>query len=120
MYYFQNIDTGTIIRCEERVWLELLAAALEAGWEPEGTVYDFVTAVDETIDEAFDEMTQLYLLLTVYHRRNGWDGNYRERENQVVNGEDACSFADALRAVEVDPALLGFFNAGGFRILSGI
>ena len=115
-YILVNIDSGEPFFCEGEGWPSMLASARERGWEPEGTRYDFFRGLEDHFDEGDDEMGRLFTLIQVNDRLLGWDGNYLDKENQVVTEDDAWNLRSALRLTPVKDDILRFLGKGSFRI----
>ena len=120
VYNLLNIEKGILFKCDSLLWEKAMEFAENSGWEPEGTFFDFEFEVDNHVDGQHDEMYNLFMLILQYQRRNEWDGNYTEMENQVVTGTDAYYFSLALGDTPDFSLLVEFLRKGSFRICSDL
>lgn len=118
-YTFLNITTMQTFACDDEEWRAYLERARAAGWEEEGTAFDFECEVDDAYDPMVDYLYNLLLIFYVSRDMLEWDGNYIDKKNQVVSDSDAYCLMQALEAgwSSPDRGFLDFLNSGPFRIL---
>ncbi len=116
MYTLINSVTGERCECDERSWEEALRLAKENGWEPEGTRIDFDNEIERQWDDRSDYGWNLLMMLGIHMMRLRWDGNYVDREHQVVPEPDSYGLYRALEGSGVGGELLSFIRKGPFYI----
>ncbi len=118
-YTFLNLTTMQTFTCEDEEWLGYLEEARAAGWDEEGTAFDFESEVDNAYDPMVDYLYNLLMIFYVSREMRDWDGNYIDRKNQVVSESDACRLMQALEEgwSSPDRGFLDFLHSGPFRIL---
>jgi len=118
-YRFINIRTGETYSCPNEFWLDILKAASENGWKPKGTRLSLEREIDDTFDDSFGRMYNLFLVISAHARCLEWDGNYTEKEYQVVGQEDIANLLEELIYMGTDPLFLDFLEKGPFEIGPG-
>lgn len=118
-YTFQNINTNQTCCCGDEDWVRYLDDARAAGWEAEGTIFDFAREVDDSYDDMNDYLFNLWMIIHVSREMFEWDGNYTEKKNQLISESDAYYLMLALEKGPVPPGreFLDFLNSGPIRIL---
>ena len=117
-YRLINISSGKHITLSDTEWPEILEKMRSAGWQPEGTQYDIRLELDLHSEED-DIEHNLFVYVTINHRFIEWDGNYMEKENQIITDDDAAYMKKALEGSPESGHIAEFFELGAFRILSG-
>lgn len=117
-YVLENETQRHILTCEKKLWHRAIAAARAAGWEPEGTRYDYTFEVDRVFDPMVDYLYNLWMIFHVNREFHEWDGGYGEKNNQIVSESDAYYFMKALEKAGGDEyqSLIEFLQGGSFRI----
>ena len=119
-YLLTCIETNEVIVVDDHVWREALRVAEENGWEPAGTMYDIATVLDDWCNEEWENTTSPInsILIIIQHvsLNNDWDGNYTDRENQIISEADANYLAYYIDGNGFDDALIEFLNSGSIRI----
>ncbi len=115
-YVFASLDGRKRAECGEKEWKAALDSARARDWDPEGTRIDFQFQVDEVWDERFDYTWNLKRMLEVHMMATGWDGNYIEKENQIISESDAYALFCSLDETLVSRALLELLAGGAVRI----
>lgn len=116
VYVFTSLDGTKHAECGEEEWRNALDSARERDWEPEGTRIDFQFQVEEVWDDRFDYTWNLKRMLEVHMMAMGWDGNYTEKENQIISESDAYALYCSLDETLVSRALLELLGGGAVRI----
>ncbi|MBP7738906.1 MAG: hypothetical protein KA369_23250 [Spirochaetes bacterium] len=118
-YTFLNLTTLRTFSCDDEEWLACLERARAAGWEEEGTAFDFECEVDDAYDPMVDYLYNLLLIFYVSRDMLEWNGNYIDKKNQVVSESDAYYLMQALEKdwPSPDRSFLDFLNSGPVRIL---
>jgi hypothetical protein len=118
MYLFINLRNNTGFFCDESVWLNAVDIGKNNGWMPEGSVFDFNYVLDDNCDETDEMLQKLFILITVNNRYTEWNGDFIEKENQIVTEKDSTALYNALIASgeNVNGRLLSFLSMGSFRI----
>jgi len=118
-YTFLNLATMQTFTCDDKEWLVHLERARAAGWDEEGTAFDFAWEVDNAYDPMVDYLYNLLLIFYVSREMQEWDGNYIDKKNQVVSESDAYCLMQALEEgwSSPDRGFLDFLSSGPFRIL---
>ena len=118
-YIFINIEANEIFTCKEELWLEFLKTARDNGWEPSGTKYDRALALDNAYDDDDEESFRLFMFITINDEFLKWDGNYTDKADQIVTGNDADNmYGSLVYETQIDSELFDFIGKGSFRILS--
>lgn len=115
-YVFASLDGTRRVECGENEWRKALETARARDWDPEGTRIDFQFQVNEVWDDGFDYTWNLKRMLEVHMMATGWDGNYTEKENQIISESDAYALYCSLDETLVSPALLELLGGGAVRI----
>ncbi len=114
-YVMTSLITGEKYRCSEDSWKYALQTAIEREWEPEGTHLDLYQLIDR-LEDQYSNFTPLFLVLTAHMECIQWNGNYTDREGQIVSESDAYSMYLALEGSGCDSDLTAFLMKGSFRI----
>lgn len=115
-YRLRNIDTGESYCCSDEFWIDALKSAAENGWQPKKTMLSLDKEIDDAFDENYGTMYNLYVVLSSHARCIEWDGNYKEKEYQIVSRIDACNMMEELIYCGADPGFLDFLSKGAFEI----
>jgi hypothetical protein len=115
-YTLKNTVNGETYRCEDSFWLDIIKKAIESGWLPQGTKLSLENEIESTCDEMYGKMYNLYLVLAAHARCLEWDGNYTDKENQIVSTEDASNMLEELIYLGINPDFLDFIAKGSFEI----
>lgn len=115
-YRLKNTVTGEIYYCTDCFWENIIKTARENGWVPKGTRLSLENEIEDSFDEIYGKMYNMFLVLAAHARCLEWDGNYTDRQNQIVSGEDASSMIEDLVNMDVDPGFLDFISKGAFEI----
>ncbi len=114
-YTVRNIDDSFVFTFSDREWIHVLDNALERGWKPMGTSLDFNVLVSlECDDHSF--FGTLFTVLSIHERCLSWDGNYRDKEFQIVCEEDALELFWIYQASDLPGEFVSLLGAGSFRI----
>jgi hypothetical protein len=114
-YTLISISTNTRFTCSDEFWLSALEAARRSGWEPEGTALDLYDQIDR-MEETQPYFMDMFLLISAHMACLQWDGNYVEREGQIVSDEDAHYLHLALGGGKSGSEFLDFLQGGKFTI----
>jgi hypothetical protein len=117
-YELVNLKSGEIYSCCDELWRRVLEEAGDNSWEAEGTTIDFYFELEMTLDEMYSDDWNMLLMCYAHMKRINWDGNYIEKENQLVSDSDAKGLLRAITGLDADPALIAFLARGCFRIRS--
>ncbi|MCL1864959.1 MAG: hypothetical protein FWF73_04030 [Spirochaetes bacterium] len=117
-YHLLNIEASVSYYCDEDEWIRTIETAKENGWKPDGTLYDYVYVAEEESFDIDDELYCMYMMIIAKDEYFEWDGNYIEKQNQIVMYEDTLYLAAALENSGIDDKLLDFIKKGSFRICS--
>lgn len=117
-YELVNLRSGEIHSCSDELWRRIIEGALDNFWEAEGTTIDFYFELEMTLDEMYSDDWNMLLMCCAHMKRINWDGNYIEKENQLVSDSDAEGLRRAITGLDADPALIAFLAKGCFRIRS--
>jgi hypothetical protein len=115
-YVFASLDGRKRAECGEKEWKAALDSARARGMEAGRNEIDFQFQVDEVWDDRFDYTWNLKLMLEVHMMATGWDGNYTEKENQIISESDAYALFCSLDETLVSRALLELLAGGAVRI----
>lgn len=113
--FLLNTTTGARYACSLEQWHGVLAAAEENGWNPGGTILDLEFQLFIHPEPNYLYENELFVLLFLHNYCQGWNGDYRSPEHQLMKDEDCANMHDALEG-SADPELLGFLDGGSFRI----
>lgn len=116
-YLLQSLNDLERLIIPDDEWIYLLDSARKSGWSPEGTVYDFWQQIDYYCDDDDDLMHNTYMFINTIDRNLKWDGNYIEKENQILTDDDVYYFRKSLAGVCRSLDVLNFFEKGSFRIV---
>lgn len=115
-YALVNYRTGEIHSCSDGCWKRVIEEAKSNFWDAEGTRIDFYFELENSLDEMYSDDWNMLLMCYAHMKRIGWDGNYIEKENQLVSETDADGLRRAIMDLDIDPSLPEFLEKGGFRI----
>ena len=122
-YVLRNVETGKTIQVEDEVWRALLKEAGENGWDPEGTRLDVPAMIDdmccEVDDLGYDANANTWIMLQIMSFEGQWDGNYTDKENQIVGDGDGAMISYCLSGCDYDDELVDFLCEGEFMICAG-
>ncbi len=121
MYLLINIVSNYGFYCEEDIWVETIEAGKRNGWLPAGTRYDLNFEINYSIDDDDTFLSKLNNIIIINNKYIEWSGDYFEKSNQIVTGNDAISLFNALCNTRNgrNSRLLAFIRMGAFRIHEG-
>jgi hypothetical protein len=117
-YTFINIEKNEIYSCSKELWLEAIKTAQNNGWEPSGTIYNRLIALNDAYDDDDEESFRLFMYIVVNNAFLTWDGNYTDRADQIVSEIDANNLYESLIYAKIDDSLFDFIGKGSFIIVS--
>lgn len=115
-YTLLQIDSGNSIHIDDDYWHKILETARKEGWEPEGTQFDLMFELDEAFNDDDNEPYRLFQYVMKNNDYNEWDGNYTDRENQIISEPDAYYLFQAIEGIIDDPPLHEMLMKGNIRI----
>jgi hypothetical protein len=117
-YTLENLSSRKIFTISDDAWLGDMATARENGWEEEGTQYDLAHQIDETYDPMYEYQYNLWMTFCLMREMFEWNGNYIEKNNQIVSESDAYFMMKALEKTwsADDRSFLEFLGSGALRI----
>lgn len=115
-YKLTNLSTGETYCCTDIFWTDLLKQATASGWQPKGTRLSLEREMEDTLDDAYGRMYNLFLVIAAHARCLEWDGNYTDKENQIVSQADISNLLEELIYIGTDPVFLDFLEKGPFEI----
>jgi len=118
-YLLTSVNENVTCKCDDPYWVRVIDLAREEGWQPDGTMYNFDSRVDELTDEMYDPLYNLFFVVMCFNEIWQWEGSYTEKENQIVTDEDAYYLRLALQGTGTDEELMRFLEKGSFRIGPG-
>jgi len=116
MYILISTNLNSAYFCEDNIWISILELAKSHGWQPKGSRYDISFELDENIADEDDDMMKLFTWVSLNSRFINWDGNYIEKENQIVTERDAFNLMNSLKNSFIDEKFMEFLMGGSFRI----
>lgn len=116
-YVFASLDGLKRVECGEEEWRKALEEAGSLGWSPEGTRFDFQYQVEEIWDGGLDYAWNLLRMVETHMMALGWNGNYTEKENQIISESDAYELSLYIDSAIVGQELLDLLGEGAVRIV---
>lgn len=118
-YILKNLNSGETYQCSDEFWINAINEATQNGWNPKGTRLSLEKEIDDVFDEAYGRMYNLFLVLSSHAKCIEWDGNYTDKEYQIVVQEDASNMMEELIYMGAEPDFLDFLAKGSFEIGPG-
>ena len=115
-YHLELIYSKEKLTISREKWISALDFAKNNGWQPAGTYLDFNKELDLLWNDDFDEMYNLWMVLTSHNSCHEWEGSYTEKEDQIVTDNDSYELMLSLEISNDFSHLASFIGGTAFRI----
>jgi hypothetical protein len=116
-YHLESLISKEKFTISDEKWIKALDFARENGWQPLGTILDFESELDILWNDSQDRMYNLWMVLTSHNACHEWDGNYIQKQDQIVSDTDSYELMLSLEMSEEFRELASFISGIPFKIL---